>query len=229
MGIEITISRAMVRQLQHCVDQNFQGMVTPQNIFDFTYEIWLRRSGANGSEDHIGGFRMQDNFSGNFFTLTGSSHTDTPSSNNLPDIDFRDRAAVRQINPDAVDIGVDEWHQLVVAYEDATGNGTNDGTMRVYLDGIQTVAFPSQPVWNAGNSGSDIAWVSLFVVNTGEGNRGMAGDIAVNRIYNRTLSAAEVLQNFNATGPGLGIPEPAAGMLMAIGMFSLAAFRRQRL
>jgi hypothetical protein len=85
-------------------NMNFAGVIdSPQNIFDFSYEIWLR-SNCGGSEDQIGSFRMNENFDGNFFSLTGSSHTDTPASNNLLDIDFRDRGICSAFTQNASDL-----------------------------------------------------------------------------------------------------------------------------
>ena len=80
-------------------------------------------------------------------------------------------------------ITVTDWNHIVGTYDDAT--------MRVYVNGVE------------GTSASDASTMQKTnVITVGIGatsDRPLDGQIGQARIYNKTLSASEVLQNYNAT------------------------------
>ena len=91
-------------------------------------------------------------------------------------------------------------------FQDATGEDTDDGRLFAYVDGSPSPAsyFLDEDVYMPGGGGADLGYLSVFTANPAEANRSFIGDIAVVRIYDRVLSRAKILGNFNATGPGLG-------------------------
>jgi hypothetical protein len=89
------------------------------------------------------------------------------------------------------------WYQLSLIYN---GNGVNNSSnFSIYLNNI---FFPL----SVGNDFSGIGNVNtLGTLNTGTSNFWYNGNIASTQIYNRALSATEVLQNYNATKTRFGL------------------------
>jgi hypothetical protein len=87
-------------------------------------------------------------------------------------------------------VGDGNWHFIGVTIE-----GTSQS--RMYIDGVI----------NASNTGSGINPVqpNINIARWGLGGRHLNGNIAQTQIYNRALSATEVLQNYNATRSRFGI------------------------
>jgi hypothetical protein len=80
------------------------------------------------------------------------------------------------------------WHQMLVTWD-----GNNPGTLLVYGDGSQV----GSRIRGAGEAYNT---TSGYIVGTWyDFNRHYNGQISSARVYNRALSAAEVLQNYNAT------------------------------
>ena len=83
------------------------------------------------------------------------------------------------------------WHQAVLTYSSTTGT-------RVYIDG----ALSGTAVANTTN----LAGGSLFGIGKGESTSYMhSGSIGIFRWYSAVLSAADVLQNFNANRSRYGL------------------------
>jgi hypothetical protein len=202
--------------------RNFGGSVTPVNIFDFTFEIWIRRNGEN-PENQFASFRLDKNFgSANFFTLAMQGGNPQGTDNQLADIDFRDNIGTRQGNLEAFPLPIGEWRQVVITYQDVSATNAADGVMNVYSNGNQTpMATFTNNVFMAGGSetgaGSELAYVTTHVIAEAEGTRGIKGDIAIVRIYTAVLTPAEVEQNFLADidkyAPSAGLPEISATTL----------------
>jgi hypothetical protein len=78
--------------------------------------------------------------------------------------------------------------------------GTYDGTTaKLYLNGV---------IQNMGGVNSSINAVTLnkiFIGNFAVGSYYLNGNVSIVNIYNRTLSATEILQNFNATKTRFGL------------------------
>lgn len=81
-------------------------------------------------------------------------------------------------------------------YVTLTYNGGSSGTMIVYVDGINRVSGTTTP-----NLGS----TSIRMGSDNTGTYIYNGNIAQSSIYNRALSASEVLQNYNATKSRFGL------------------------
>ena len=100
----------------------------------------------------------------------------------------------------------------------ATGNWTNL-TIRVsstqwgaYINGTQNVALTNHNITNNtptyGNQGQELSLMTLYPYGTGwSGNTGFSiqGNVGAFKIYNRVLTAVEVLQNYNATKSRFGL------------------------
>jgi hypothetical protein len=86
------------------------------------------------------------------------------------------------------------WHNLTVT----TTPGT-DG-WKMYLNGILRYSTTGQNVVSVNPS-----IVGGFRLGQNSGGREMLGDISLCAVYNRSLSAAEVLQNYNATKGRFGL------------------------
>ncbi len=194
--------------------QHFGGAISPANITDFTYEIWLRRRGDN-SEGQIASFRKTINFVGNNFHLAMTTGGPPPGGQDdqLLDIDFRDRAGIREGNFDTIPLPMGEWRQMAITYQDVSATNAQDGVMNIYINGNQT------PVWTettnnvflGGGGTADLAYVTTHTINDSEGDRGFLGDIAIIRIYTDVLTPEEVAQNFQADADkyGLGDSPPS--------------------
>ena len=81
-------------------------------------------------------------------------------------------------------------------YVTLTYNGGSSGTMIVYVDGINRVSGTTTP---------NLATTSIRMGSDNTGTYIYNGNIAQSSIYNRSLSAAEVSQNFNATRTRFGL------------------------
>jgi len=203
--------------------QNFGGFVTPVNISNYTYEIWIRRNGDN-PESQFGSFRMDPNFSDdNFFTLAMQGGNPQGTDNQFADIDIRDRIDTREGNIEVFPLPIGEWRQVAITYQDVSATDAADGVMNVYTNGNQTpIATFTNNVFMAGVpdddvTGSRLEYVTTHVIAEPEGTRGIKGDIAIVRIYAAALTPAEVEQNFLADidkyAPSAGLPEISSATL----------------
>jgi Concanavalin A-like lectin/glucanases superfamily len=83
------------------------------------------------------------------------------------------------------------FHYVCLTY-----NGGAGGIMVVYVDGINRVS---------GTTTANIGTTSLRMGSSNTGTFIYNGNIAQSSIYNRALSASEVLQNYNATKSRFGL------------------------
>ena len=84
----------------------------------------------------------------------------------------------------------DEWHYLVV-----TGSaGGSSGSLKLYTDGVDTSVSSSYAVESITRTTT-----TIYMGNAADGGHDFEGSIASFAIYDRMLTAAEVLQNYNAT------------------------------
>ena len=213
----------------------YAGPVGPKNITSWTYELWMERLGDGIAEGHLGSFRMDthpNNFSGNAFNISGYGAGGADPA--ILDFDTYDRGGAfggsREKHGDAAPSPLNEWQQIVVTYQDATGEGTDDGVLSVYINGSST------PVYEHVNGKqcmschgtADLGQVQIWNINGAETRRTPPSNIAINRIYNRVLSAQEIAGNFDAAKSGLGIPEPSTVALLGLGLPLMLVARRRR-
>lgn len=111
----------------------------------------------------------------------------------------RNSSSSTQLNMQAIISShtTNQWHHWVGTYDNQTGTGV------VYVDGSQIVTQtePSSRNWSLTPSGTS----PRCELGVSSGDRFLNGNIAITRIYNRALSAAEVSQNFNALRSRFGI------------------------
>jgi hypothetical protein len=100
--------------------------------------------------------------------------------------------------------------------------GTNQGTHRMYLDGVEVSGSPA--VWTNQITFAGVDWVAGRD-DTTSGDARYDGLIDEIRYYDHALSASEVSASF-AAGPTL-VPEPASIGMIAAGLL-LASRRRRR-
>jgi hypothetical protein len=92
---------------------------------------------------------------------------------------------------------LNKWTSIIYTYN---STGINSGTEVFYLDGIQTsTRTGSMPSWVTSN---DI-WLGYHAISGGSWP--FNGRIAQTLIYNKALSATEILQNYNATKGRYGL------------------------
>jgi hypothetical protein len=89
-----------------------------------------------------------------------------------------------------------QWQQYVMTYDNATT------TLRGYINGTTTTsaAVTRRVPWDDSQPELYYALMVADSTNMGDGSA-LAGDWAVCKIYNRALSQAEILQNYNAVQP----------------------------
>ena len=90
------------------------------------------------------------------------------------------------------------WYQAVFICD---SGGTN---MRFYINGEAEGGTHVGNAWNASYSSLDVRYIGKYEYN-GDHSRYFNGEINAVKIYNRALTAAEVLQNFNATRSRFGL------------------------
>jgi hypothetical protein len=148
---------------------DFIDLTLPQNFQDkLTIETWYK--GTDSSRNHLWNFTGSSNLSCNFNdgSYTLWLYWDGGGSNYL-----------RFTTPQFCD---SEIHHIVFVHEGSTN--------KVYLDGVlltNGVAGGTQTFNSKIGSTYDVGGVVYF-----------QGDVYVNRVYDKALSASEVLQNFNA-------------------------------
>ena len=93
------------------------------------------------------------------------------------------------------------WQQYALTFDVSTS------TLRGYINGVNTASAGSITRASPQSTGQPQLYYDLMyadVTNMGDGTS-LAGDWSIFRVYNRALSAAEVLQNYNATKARYGL------------------------
>jgi hypothetical protein len=155
----------------------------------FTYAAWIKPSGFGGggygrilSRESAAGF---DDF---YFHINGpSSHTFSASL-------FNDAGTESSVAAAANAIVLNIWQHVAISYNDAS-----DRKMRVYINGVET----SYQKQTALTGTLKLTTNALSIGNRAASDRGLPGLIDDARVYNRALSAAEVLALFNAAPSGI--------------------------
>ena len=183
------------------------GLENNMSVSDWSVEIWVRKDltgDAGLPEDQV--FNIRDSSFTEFITISGSSYAAPIDEPDFDHRDFNGDGARSQI-ANAFSWPDDVWQQWVATYRDSNP-GQDDGILTIYVNGVLVAQDSNQKPAHAGSSTFDT--MGLFVSTPGEWRRGLSGDLAVVRVYGKDLSAAEVGQNFIATGTGLGLAAPLA-------------------
>ena len=86
------------------------------------------------------------------------------------------------------------WINICVVFDGS--QATNQGKLKVYIDGVlENLTYG----YTVPSSTSGTNWSSYFGTYAASSGWDLLGNIAFAHIYNRSLTAAEVLQNYNAT------------------------------
>ena len=94
-------------------------------------------------------------------------------------------------NYDSSNITINEWHHIV-------GTRAVGGAIKIYIDGVQDYAI-------TGNLAVDYTTNAFAIGYTPNRIGPFNGDISSTRVYNKSLTAAEVTQNFNAQKSRFGL------------------------
>lgn len=97
------------------------------------------------------------------------------------------RARVGTQGPIAFSLSIKQWHHLVLTY-------TSQKRIRIYANGLEKNWFE----YNSGPTIPKNGVVKLGLL-LGAGTDALDGKIGETRIYNRALTPAEIIQNYNAT------------------------------
>jgi hypothetical protein len=96
--------------------------------------------------------------------------------------------------PSATYMNTSNWFQVVGTY--------TSGTRRIYVNGVQVASDTQTGTLATNSSGMS---VGAFGGNSGSNAYFYNGNIGVVRVYDRALSATEVMQNFNSTRGRYGV------------------------
>ena len=155
-----------------------------------TFEIWVKTPGL-GAGKTIGGLVCPDYGMTSYITSTGniSYNLYTTDSGSTP-------GYILSLATSGVNVFDNRWHHVACTRE-------NNGPGRIYVDGRLRAQSS-----NTGNWSGVTIWSSM---NTQIGNNpndvffNLSGSIASAKIYNATLSATEIAQNYNALKSRFGL------------------------
>ena len=169
------------------------------NLSTMTVSIWVNFS-TNTSLGHLLFYKSNNNSTAGWFI----EYSGNVGNSGLYGLDFsvvgptNTRYAIAQ---NQITVGV--WTNIT-----ATWNGVfPSGTIQFYINGVLNTSTPILNTAGAGTRTTDAAENLTFglIRTTGSTASAFIGDSGVMLIYNRVLTATEILQNFNATRAIYGI------------------------
>ena len=151
------------------------------NNVAYSMEAWIKLdaypSGIASSGDTIMGHNSTQGIGIQVFGTTTSAY-----------INFGYRG---NSNYNAGNITINEWHHIV-------GTRAVGGAIKIYIDGVEDYAV-------TGNLAVDYTTADFAIGNAPTRIGPFNGDISSTRVYNKSLTAAEVTQNFNAQKSRFGL------------------------
>tara|TARA_B110000503_G_C7131231_1_gene406888 strand:+ start:1099 stop:1815 length:717 start_codon:yes stop_codon:yes gene_type:complete len=152
-------------------------------------EVWLKRSNSGGSYI-VGKNESSGNYRGTEFTFSGANAVqyllrNTNSTGNR----------LFSITSGTYNDGL--WHQFVVTY-DGSGNASGIG---IYIDTVSDVSIVDSGDITGGTTSTANAVIGA---RNGAANY-FGGNIASVKYYNKVLTSAEILQNYNALKDRFGL------------------------
>ena len=99
------------------------------------------------------------------------------------------RARVGTLGPIAFSLSIKQWHHLVLTY-------TSQNRIRIYANGLEKNWFEYNGGIGPTIPKNGVVKLGLLL---GAGTDALDGKIGETRIYNRALTPAEIIQNYNAT------------------------------
>jgi len=145
-------------------------------IVQGTISAWVRTSSPGNSFRGI--ITKQSNYG--LFTLDGVLVTYDWFSN--------------QTRSTGINIADNTWKNVVMAFTTNTGSPSNNAI--IYLNGISVL---TTTIKFSNNN------IELQIGNGGDATQYISGNIAATSLYNRALSATEILQNYNSTKTRFGL------------------------
>jgi hypothetical protein len=96
--------------------------------------------------------------------------------------------------PTTITVGNSIWCNVCMSFTETTGTPSNNAT--IYVNGLPVL---TTTIKNVNQN------INCFIGYGNSSNQYVIGNIASTQIYNRALSATEVLQNYNATKTRFGL------------------------
>ena len=163
---------------------------------NYTLEAWLYPTALSPQSNYAGIFNHEDTSTGardgwNFWIQSNSSASTTFTFGTERFGNGVQSVGMYSIGSSTI---LNTWQHMVATYD-----GSN---IRMYRNGILV----SGPVASSQAITNNI--VQLTVASRGTGSH-IDADIAAAKIYNRALSSAEIIQNYNALAPRFGIATSA--------------------
>ena len=168
---------------------DFGNILNFERTDSFSIECWFKRDRSGVSEFLIAKQESSGNFRGYSVLL--------PSSDDFITVVLRSQntTSARLIVDNLTAVTDTNWHQTVITYD---GSSNTSGIL-IYLDGIDDTGIKQNTL-----SATIITSTPLQIGARNDGNS-FDGNIASTHIYNRTLSASEVLHNYNALKGRFGL------------------------
>jgi len=168
---------------------DFGNILNFERTDSFSIECWFKRDRSGVSEFLIAKQESSGNFRGYSVLL--------PSSDDFITIVLRSQntTSARLIVDNLTAVTDTNWHQTVITYD---GSSNTSGIL-IYLDGIDDTGIKQNTL-----SATIITSTPLQIGARNDGNS-FDGNIGPVHIYNRALSANEILHNYNALKGRFGL------------------------
>lgn len=168
---------------------DFGNILNFERTDSFSIECWFKRDRSGVSEFLIAKQESSGNLRGYSVLL--------PSSDDFITVVLRSQntTSARLIVDNLTAVTDTNWHQTVITYD---GSSNTSGIL-IYLDGIDDTGIKQNTL-----SATIITSTPLQIGARNDGNS-FDGNIASTHIYNRALSANEVLHNYNALKDRFGL------------------------
>jgi hypothetical protein len=159
------------------------GTTPTIHLENWTVEFHLKRNGPAFADEHqIAGFRSFDPRHGQRIDIHFSER-DT----GVIDINIKGLNTEPVTHKEALDMGVEEWRRIAFVYDEAAN------TLQTYLDGKPVKRFTTKQDFDPK---VDMNFHSLFDSHVPEHSRSFNGSMSIVRVYDKALTAAQILQNF---------------------------------
>lgn len=168
---------------------DFGNILNFERTNPFSIECWFKRDRSGASEFLVAKQESTGNFRGYSVLL--------PSSDDFITVVLRSQntTSARLIVDNSTAITDTNWHQTVITYD---GSSNTSGIL-IYLDGIDDTGVKQNTL------SATIITSTPLQIGARNGGDSFDGNIGPVHIYNRALSANEVLHNYNALKSRFGL------------------------
>ena len=171
------------------------GLTPTLNITSqITLETWFKSTSlANASQgDNLFSKGLSTDLNSGVYELNLANNTTA----NIPSFRMRIGASTPTYSPTNILINLNQIYNVTCTY--------NGSIIRIFVNGVESGSGLSTS-GTIQNSAQQLTIGVRFVHRTGINDSFFSGDIYLSKIYNRALSAAEVLQNYNTTKTRFGL------------------------